>query len=164
MLALTKKTDYALIALSYLAKRVEGVTSAREISKASHVPLPILTNILKTLAHAGMVASERGSAGGYSLAKPAESINLHDLITAIEGPFHFVQCVSTGTDAHRTPCELEPCCSIRQPAHRIHDRLKEFLESVTLAELVDDQTVSVGLRLVHREPVPLRQTPVREFA
>ena len=164
MLALTKKTDYALIALSYLAKRVEGVISARELAKASRVPLPILTNILKTLAHSGMVVSERGSAGGYSLARHPESINLHELITAIEGPVHFVQCVSAGGDAHRNPCELEPCCSIRQPAHRVHGRLKEFLESVTLAELVDDHTVSVGLRLVNREPVPLRQTPVREFA
>ena len=164
MLALTKKTDYALIALSYLARRNEGVMSARELAKASRVPLPILTNILKTLAHAGMVGSERGSAGGYSLAKPPESINLHELITAIEGPVHFVQCVSVGPDAHHNHCELEPCCSIRLPAHRVHGRLKEFLESVTLAELVDDQTVSVGLRLVHQEPVPLRQTPVREFA
>jgi len=164
MLALTKKTDYALIALSYLAKRAEGVMSARELATASRVPLPILTNILKTLARACMVASERGSAGGYSLAKPAESISLHELITAIEGPVHFVQCVSAGAESHRNPCELEPCCSIRQPAHRVHGRLKEFLESVTLAELVDDETVSVGLHLVHREPVPLRQKPVREFA
>ena len=164
MLALTKKTDYALIALSYLARRVEGVMSARELAGVSRVPLPILTNILKTLAHAGMVVSERGSAGGYSLARPPESISLHELITAIEGPVHFVQCVSAGGDAHRNECELEACCAIRQPAHRIHGRLKEFLESVTLAELVDDHTVSVGLRLVHREPAPLRQTPVREFA
>ena len=164
MLALTKKTDYALIALSYLAKRVEGVMSARELATVSRVPLPILTNIMKTLAHAGMVVGERGSAGGYSLAKPAESINLHELITAVEGPVHFVQCVSAGPDAHRNPCELESCCSIRQPAHRIHDRLKEFLEGVTLAELVDDPTVSVGLHLVQRGPVSLRQMPVREFA
>jgi Rrf2 family protein len=164
MLALTKKTDYALIALSYLAKRVEGVMSARELATASRVPLPILTNILKTLAHAGIVISERGSAGGYCLAKPAESISLHEMITAIEGPVHFVQCASTGPDAHRNPCDLESCCSIRQPAHRVHGRLKEFLETVTLAELVDDQTVSVGLHLVSPESVPLRQTPVREFA
>jgi Rrf2 family protein len=164
MLALTKKTDYALIALSYLAKRVEGVVSARELANVSRVPLPILTNILKTLAHAGMVVSERGSAGGYSLAKAAESISLHELITAIEGPFHFVQCVSVGSDERRNPCELEPCCAIRQPAHRVHGRLKEFLETVTLAELLEDPTVSVGLPLMSREPVPLRQTPVREFA
>ena len=164
MLALTKKTDYALIALSYLAKRVEGVMSARELATASRVPLPILTNILKTLAHAGIVISERGSAGGYCLAKPAESISLHEMITAIEGPVHFVQCASTGPDAQRNPCDLESCCSIRQPAHRVHGRLKEFLETVTLAELVDDQTVSVGLHLVSPESVPLRQTPVREFA
>lgn len=156
MLALTKKTDYALIALSYLAKRVEGVVSARELASVSRVPLPILTNILKTLAHAGMVVSERGSAGGYSLAKSAESISLHELITAIEGPFHFVQCVAAGPDSRGNACGLEPGCAIRQPAHRVHGRLKEFLEGVTLAELVEDPTVSVGLPLMSREPVPLR--------
>ncbi len=164
MLALTKKTDYALIALSYLARHMEGVVSARELANVSRVPLPILTNILKTLAHAGMVVGERGSAGGYSLARSAESISLHELIAAIEGPFQFVQCVPVGPDSHRTPCELESCCSIRQPAHRIHGRLREFLESVTLAELVEDARVSVGLPLMNREPVPLRQTQVREYA
>jgi len=164
MLALTKKTDYALIALSYLAKRAEGVMSARELAKVSRVPLPILTNILKTLAHAGMVVSERGSAGGYSLARHPESINLHELITAIEGPCHFVQCVSAGAGTHRNPCELEPCCSIRLPAHRVHGRLKQFLETVTLAELVEDPTVSVGRPFGNREPVSLRHKAVREFA
>lgn len=155
MLALTKKTDYALIALSYLARRLEGVMSARELAKVSQVPLPILTNILKTLAHAGMVVSERGSTGGYSLAKSPESISLDELITAIEGPVHFVQCVSAGREAHRNPCELEPCCSIRQPAHRVHGRLKQFLETVTLAELLENPTVSVGVPFRNRETVPM---------
>ncbi len=164
MLALTKKTDYALIALSYLARRVEGLMSSRELARVSRVPLPILTNILKTLAHAGMVVSERGSTGGYSLARHPESINLHELITAVEGPFHFVQCVSTGGEAHRSPCELEPCCSIRLPAHRIHGRLKKFLETVTLAELLEDQTIPVGLPIGNQEPVSLGHTAIRELA
>jgi Rrf2 family protein len=144
MLALTKKTDYALIALAYLARQNGNVISARELAKRSHVPLPILTNVLKTLAHAGIVVSERGSSGGYSLARPARSISLHELIAVIEGPFHFVQCVPDENGGHRGNCELEPCCAIRKPAQRVHGRLREFLESVTLDELVGE-TVSVGV-------------------
>ena len=61
MLALTKRIDYALIALSHLAAEADRVISAREIAQTSGVPLPILTNILKTLAQAGVVLSSRGA-------------------------------------------------------------------------------------------------------
>lgn len=158
MLALTKKTDYALIALAHLTKRTDGVISARELGRLSRVPLPILTNILKTLAQAGLVASERGATGGYTLARSASSITLHELINTVEGPFQFVQCVSEETEPHRGPCELESCCAIRQPAQRVHDRMKEFLESVTLAELVDDPKIAFGV------PVGLPRESVKELA
>lgn len=158
MLALTKKTDYALIALAHLARCGRGVVSARELSGVSHVPLPILTNILKTLAQAGLVTSERGAAGGYALARTANSITLHELINTIEGPFHLVQCAPGAEANHREPCELEGCCTIRQPAHRVHDRMREFLESVTLAELVEEPKVGVGV------PLGVRRTSVKEMA
>lgn len=57
MLALTRKTDYALLALSYLARRRGALISARKLSRLSHVSQPVLTNILKTLAHAGIAVS-----------------------------------------------------------------------------------------------------------
>lgn len=158
MLALTKKTDYALIALAHLARQVGGVVSARELGVSSRVPLPILTNILKTLAQAGLVTSERGATGGYALARSASSITLHELIQTIEGPFQLVQCVPSEHEPQREPCELESCCSIRKPAHRIHDRMREFLESVTLAELVDEPRVGVGV------PLGVQQTSVKELA
>lgn len=152
MLALTKKTDYALIAVSYLARQFGEVSSAREISQATHVALPILTNILKTLAGAGIVASERGANGGYSLARKPESVSLHELIHAVEGPFQFVQCVGTEGEAHHGLCELEPWCPVRVPAMRVHDRLRSFLQTVTLAELVEDSAQLVQVRSRELEP------------
>jgi len=165
VLTLTKKTDYALIALAYLARRRGGVVSARELATMSRVPLPILTNVLKALAHKGMVVSERGSMGGYALAKPATAINLHELIVTIEGPFQFVQCTLGPEESHRSDCELIPCCPIRTPAHRIHGRLKEFLQGVTLAELVEEHDEPAHSPAVPlREPIHLKHTTVREFA
>ena len=64
MLALTKKTDYALIALSELARREAEVLSVRELSERHRMPLPLLTNILKNLTRAGIVVSVRGVLGG----------------------------------------------------------------------------------------------------
>jgi Rrf2 family protein len=136
MFALTKKTDYALIALAELARRFGAVVSAREIADRYNVPLPLLTNILKGLTRASIVHSERGAYGGYRLARPADTINLHELISAIEGPFQFVRCAPVAPRGGRANCDLEPRCPIRLPAHRIRDRLARLLEEVTLAELV----------------------------
>jgi Rrf2 family protein len=146
MLALTKKTDYALIALSQLARRPGALLSAREVAGATRVPLSVLMNILKTLAGAGIIISERGVRGGYRLARPADSISLFELIGAVEGPFHLVQCIGSEHGNGRHSCDLEPCCSIRAPALRVHDRMSEFLRGVTLAELVEEQAAPVQIR------------------
>jgi Rrf2 family protein len=144
MLALTKKTDYALIALSLLAKHADGVVSAREVARASGLPLPILTNILKTLAAGGIVSSARGAAGGYALAKPMNAITLYELVTTIEGPFKLVQCAPAKAASDKNCCEHEPSCPIRRPVVRIQKRLEEFLQSVSLAEIADESPQSVA--------------------
>ncbi len=149
MLALTKKTDYALIALLHLAKRPGNIVSAREIAGIYRVPLPILTNILKTLAHAGVLISERGAAGGYGLARPAASITLHELIAAIEGPFQFVRCSPTEAETTQSCCDIKSSCPIRLPAYRIRARLEDFFDNVTLAELMEDETAPVGAQPAH---------------
>jgi DNA-binding transcriptional ArsR family regulator len=85
MLALTKKTDYALIALSHLAKRPETVVSAREIAEACGVPQPILTNILKTLASAGIMVSTRGAAADFSRGGKSELRRAGSWVTPRKG-------------------------------------------------------------------------------
>ena len=137
MLALTRKTGYALIALSLLARSTRNVGSARTVAEDSGVPLPILMNILKTLHHAGVVASERGPNGGYRLAKSVEAISVNEVVTAIEGPIQFVRCRATNGEPSSNRCDLQERCPVRLPAHRIHERLEQFLESVSLAELID---------------------------
>lgn len=155
MLALTKKTDYALIALTELAGRSGALASARELAASTRVPLPMLTNILKVLAHSGIVMSERGASGGYKLARSTDSINLDEVLSAVEGPFQFVQCSPTNGERHGPPCELTAHCRIRKPAQRIHGRLKQFLRNVTLAELVDEPRAGDAVDIDIR--VPLRQ-------
>ena len=73
MIVLTRKTDYALVAMAHLAHHPgeEGISSARDIADRYHVPLPVLMNILKTLNREGLVISVRGARGGYRLARPA---------------------------------------------------------------------------------------------
>ena len=101
MLALTKKTDYAIIALAHMAQRQE-MASAREISERFHIPLQLLMNILKSLCHGEVVRSTRGVKGGYSLAMRPEQISLDTIIRAVEGPVRFVQCAGDEANSEAT--------------------------------------------------------------
>lgn len=142
MLTLTRKTDYALVALTHLASSRSPVACAREIAEAQQVPLPILMNILKTLAQRGVVTSIRGARGGYKLAKDAKDISLHTVVRALEGPvylFHCSQGPEFGPDAG---CERQHCCPVTANAQKINGRMLEFLEGVTLADLVEKKITS----------------------
>lgn len=138
MLALTKKTGYGLIAMTYLAGLDEGqLASAREIAERFDVPASLLMNVLKELSAAGYVESVRGAHGGYRLAREPEEISVADLVTAVEGPIRLAQCVA-GKDpsSDSEPCRLVERCPIADPVHRVQRRLSDFLKTVTLAEIV----------------------------
>ena len=148
MLTLTKKTDYALIAMAYLAERPGQFCSARQIAKEYSLPLPVLMNILKTLNHNGLVVSTRGARGGYKIADDPIRISLARMIDAVEGPIRFVQCVGKS--------EAELCvggCPIRGPVLRLHRKMNEFLEAATLAEMVGSQQSAIREEAISEEAV-----------
>jgi Rrf2 family protein len=142
MLAFTRKTDYALIALTHLAKNPDECNSAREIAARYGVPLPLLMNILKQITQRGLAQSVRGPRGGYRLATSPDKISLNDIIGAVEGPVQLVQCVEWYQNKARgklkTGCDLMAACPVRPTIHRVHARLVEFLSTVTLADVVDN--------------------------
>ncbi len=141
MLAFTRKTDYALIALTHLAQHPNECNSAREIASRYGVPLPLLMNILKQMTQRGLAQSVRGPRGGYRLATSPDKISLNDIIGAVEGPVQLVQCVDWYQNKARgklkTGCDLMAACPVRPTIHRVHARLVEFLAGVTLADVVD---------------------------
>lgn len=175
MLALTKKTDYALIAVACMAKRASlanqngtakqeaAVMSAREIACLTSVPQPILTNILKTLTSTGIINSVRGASGGYAMARPVADISLRELIVAIEGPIQFVQCALQPPESTKDPCDLEAQCPVRGPAIKVHDRLDSFLEQVSLAEIVGENAAPRERHTIQLELVPGKVDTVTEL-
>src|SRR5438874_19324 len=84
MLYVSKKTDYALIALAYLAERTGRVASAREIAQAHKISAALLMNILKTLQKNGVVHSTRGARGGYQLNGRLNEVSLYELMGMLE--------------------------------------------------------------------------------
>jgi Rrf2 family protein len=145
MLALTRKTGYALTAMTHLAELPpRQVASARRIAEVSGAPMALLMNVMKELAAAGYVESLRGVHGGYRLARPPEQVNLADLVTAIEGPLRSAECVidKTGEDE----CTLQDMarCPVSDPVHRVQRRLRDFLRKMTLSEITGSSGRSPG--------------------
>ena len=137
MLALTKKTGYGLVALGHLAGLKDGqVASATQIARLFGVPRALLMNVLKELAAAGFVESVRGASGGYRLARRPEEIRLADLTAAVERPVQLAECATRAASAG--PCTKEQMarCPVVDPVHRFHRRLSDFLNTMTLAEIL----------------------------
>jgi Rrf2 family protein len=138
MLALTKKTGYALVAMGHLSELDRGaLASAREIADLFDLSVSLLMNVLKKLASAGYVESVRGAHGGYRIAVDPEEISLADLVGVLEGPVRLAECVTevAGNDAECT-CQVMANCPVADPVHRVQRKLKDFLASVTLGEVV----------------------------
>lgn len=133
MLCLSKKTEYALIALAFLAEQSGRVASAREISQARNLPLPLLMNILKNMQGHGLLVSTRGVKGGYMLAGDLAAVSLQALISMVECQGHSGQddCGCLEHVAH----QIVPAGS-HGPVQALQLRLASFLKDIRVADLV----------------------------
>ena len=109
MFRITKKADYAVFILSYLARRAaeegrDALVSAQELASFSALNKSLVANLLKDLTRAGFLSSVRGARGGYRLAASPREISLGAVLRAVEGPFSFVECAHEREFGHRPDC------------------------------------------------------------
>jgi Rrf2 family protein len=152
MLKLTKKADYGLIALRHLATlgAVPGTreragfvaASAKDIADCYGIPLPLLSKVMRTLVHDGMVTSEQGANGGYRLARDPREITALEVIRAIDGPIILTHCF-TEHEGH-VECDQSTLCPVREPLRKVHEGIMRLLSSISVADLShDDMPVPV---------------------
>jgi Rrf2 family protein len=134
MLKISKLTDYGLLAAVYLARQNGDVASAREIAEFYHLPVPMITKVLKTLHQAEVIDSQRGVGGGYAFHGDAESVTLGQLIEALEGPWDLVECETTDDQGHAA-CAIRVACPSRRFMFGINRAVKGAFEQVTLGDL-----------------------------
>ena len=143
MLRLSKKADYALIAMKHLALNQGGApsVSAREIAEQYDIPIELMAKVLQRLVRSGLLVSTQGTRGGYTLRRPSASISVADVIQAIDGPFSVTAC-----STENNGCEQYSKCSVRDPLWQIRERIAAALATVSVAELAADQIKGEGLR------------------
>jgi Rrf2 family protein len=134
MLRLSKKADYALMAMKHLATRADaGSASAREIAEQYDIPIELMAKVLQRLARRGLVTSHQGTRGGYRLSRATSAISVADVIQAIDGPLTVTAC---STEAEN--CGQYSKCSVRDPLWRIKDVILSALATCSLQEIAAD--------------------------
>jgi FeS assembly SUF system regulator len=131
MFRLSKRADYALMALAYLAEVPTSVASAREIAMRYDASAELLAKVLQRLAQYGLVVSQMGVHGGYRLARPSNSISVADVVDAIDGPVALTAC-SLGDER----CGQFSKCSVRDPLWRLKSRIQSVLTTMSVEEMV----------------------------
>ena len=135
MLRLSKKADYALIAMKHLALRDDTASSsAREIAELYAIPIELMAKVLQRLVRRGLLASHQGTRGGYQLARVPAQISVADVIEAIDGPVTVTAC-STDDDGQ---CEQFAKCNVRDPLWKVRQRILTALGECTIADLAAD--------------------------
>jgi FeS assembly SUF system regulator len=147
MLRLSKKADYALIAMKHLAVKDSCATSAREIAEHYDIPIELMAKVLQRLVRTGLLISTQGTRGGYTLSRPSALISVANVVEAIDGPFTVTACSSDKHD-----CEQYGKCSVRGPLWQIRERIVATLGTVTLADMATehDPTFTAPVAVVRR--------------
>ena len=138
MLRLSKKADYALMAMKHLAMRPDTASaSAREIAEQYDIPVELMAKVLQRLARRGLLTSHQGTRGGYRLSRPSQTISVADIIQAIDGPVTVTACSSEDEN-----CGQFSKCSVRDPLWRIKDRILSALATCSLQEVAAETPIA----------------------
>jgi len=132
MLRLSKKADYALIAITHLTLK-SGSSSAREIAEQFDIPVELMAKVLQRMTRRGLLTSQQGTRGGYQLARAASGISIADVIQAIDGPVAVTAC-----SAHADRCGQFAKCNVRDPLWKIREIIVSALKATTVSELAND--------------------------
>ncbi len=131
---LTSRSEYALLALVYLARRnATGYVSVETIAEAQSIPQKFLEQIMLALKHAKYVRSSKGQHGGYCLAKPADKITLAEIIRLLDGALAPTESVSRYF-YESTPIEKEK--HLIKVFKDIRDYVADKMESTTIADVI----------------------------
>jgi Rrf2 family protein len=131
MMRISMKTDYGLIALKHISSHSDGeLVNARAIAERFHLPPNLLAKILQSLSQSGIIEAQKGSGGGYRMARKPGDVTLTQIFESIEGPVHMVMC--TADDGS---CSLEERCTVKNGLMNLERRFADFFDTVTLADM-----------------------------
>lgn len=131
---LSRTTEYALRAVIALAGGSQDNTTSQSIAEATGVPEGYLSKVLHTLARAGIVSSQRGPSGGFSLLIPAEELTMLRVVQAVEPLPHIKRCPPDAQDWADQGCPLQAVLA------GLVEHIEATLNATTIAQLAGRST------------------------
>ncbi len=130
---LSSLADYAVVMMSAAARHCGGIArlNATVLAEETGVPLPTVQKLVSRLSAAGLIESTRGTGGGFRLSRPPASINLAEIIEAVEGPIALTSCVDGATQE----CCVEQSCRVKPHWNVVNRAVRGALADVSLASL-----------------------------
>lgn len=133
MFRLSKGTDYGIRILAHMARHASRATlNAREVAEALRLPTPMVSKVMKSLARAGVLESQRGAKGGFRLSRRPEDLSVAEMIAALEGPVALTEC-----QIGPALCEHESLCRVQEPWNVINRSVQNTLATITLSDLIN---------------------------
>ena len=130
MLKITRKAEYALIALRHLNNIKDGeLATVKEISTQYGIPQELLAKALQQLAREKVIDATKGPSGGYKLVRDPSTINMTKFFEILEGPMGIMDCYFD------SGCNQLSACNIRTPINRINDSIRTIFDKMTLADI-----------------------------
>jgi Rrf2 family transcriptional regulator, iron-sulfur cluster assembly transcription factor len=135
MMELTRKGEYAIRGIVFLAKQPAGkVILVSEVAEATGVSHTFLAKIFQSFAKLGLVKSFRGTGGGFILGRPASKITMRQVVEAVDGPIMPNRCLSD-----EGLCSREAECMVHPVWRKIQGEVSAILDSVTLEDLAKEK-------------------------
>ncbi len=126
----TRRSDYGIRAAIHLAAHPTELVKANDIAEEMEIPLGVLHQVLNGLQRGGLLLSQTGRTGGYSLSRPAEDITVLDVIEALEGPMGLGECALRGG-----PCHWEEVCALHEVWSACREAFCDGLRGHTVADV-----------------------------
>lgn len=153
MLKISKKVEYALMALKYMAqKKTKILFSTREICDEFHMPFDTMSKAMQALSHIGILQSSQGIKGGYLLQKDLSTISYYDLNVLLEGETFGHYC-----NGPKEVCDQYSHCNIFGPLHVLNNKVIEFFKSINLQDLLIEETPQKDVFSPLHEPEKLNR-------
>ncbi|HXZ95739.1 MAG TPA: Fe-S cluster assembly transcriptional regulator IscR [Burkholderiales bacterium] len=149
---LTTKGRFAVTAMIDLAMRHgSGPVTLSEISERQKISLSYLEQLFGKLRRHALVESVRGPGGGYCLAKNVDQVSVADIILAVDEPIDATQC------GGKENCRDDQKCLTHDLWAALNDRIFDYLQSVTLSQLVADQQKEGNVKVLHDQRRSLKK-------
>jgi Rrf2 family protein len=127
----SRPCQHAIRALVHLVlHQGEALCTVQEIAKVENLPAPALAAVMQNLVRVGLIRSQKGPGGGFSLARPAGELTLYQIMEAVDTRRELYMCAIGFTE-----CSDAMPCPVHDRLREVRQQLVTYLQGVTVADM-----------------------------